>query len=447
MNQFQLLQSRRFLPLFGTQFLGAFNDNVYKNALVIFIIFQSNTLYGIDANTLVTLSAGIFILPFFLFSATAGQFADKYEKSQLIRYVKILEVIIMSFAIIGFYLENLLILIALLFLMGTQSTLFGPLKYSILPQHLQENELIGGNGLMSMGTFLAILLGTILGGILISIPQQGPLIIAAMVVILALLGLITSWFIPTAKSTDPNLQLNWNIVTQTVRMMQYAGENRSVLIAVIAMSWFWFVGATYLSQVPAYSKDILGSNNQVVTLLLFMFSLGIGIGSMMCEKLSRGRIELGLVPLGAIGITLFSIEIYFASQHFAALSLPPGEMNASQFFAMPGSWRILLDLVLVGLFGGFYIVPLEAMVQRRSTLAHLSRVIAANNILNALFMVISALGIVGMIQLGFSIPQIFLSLGLLSAIVTGTLFLILPEFIQRFGVWLSLIKNTPPQQN
>ncbi|NJO17667.1 MAG: MFS transporter [Thioploca sp.] len=437
MNQFQLLQTRRFLPLFWTQFLGAFNDNVYKNALVIFILFQGNTLYGIDTNTLVTLSAGIFILPFFLFSATAGQFADKYEKSMLIRYVKILEVIIMSFAIIGFYSESVLMLMALLFLMGAQSTLFGPLKYSILPQHLQENELIGGNGLMSMGTFLAILLGTILGGILVSIPHQGTLIIAIVVIILALFGLIASWFIPLAESTDPKLQLNWNIITQTFKMMRYAQENHDVLIAVIAMSWFWFVGASYLSQVPAYSKDVLGSDNQVVTLLLFMFSLGIGIGSMMCEKLSRGRIELGLVPLGAIGITLFSIDIYFASQYFETLSLPQGQMNALQFVAVPGSWRILLDLVLVGLFGGFYIVPLEAMVQRRSNPAHLSRVIAANNILNALFMVISALGIVGMIQLGFSIPQIFLSLGLLSAIVTGTLFLKLPEFTQRFKVWLS----------
>jgi len=447
MNQFQLLQTRRFLPLFWTQFLGAFNDNVYKNALVIFILFQGNTLYGIDTNTLVTLSAGVFILPFFLFSATAGQFADKYEKSMLIRYVKVLEVIIMSFAVIGFYLENVLMLITLLFLMGVHSALFGPLKYGILPQHLQENELVGGNGLMSMGTFLAILLGTILGGLLVSIPHQGPLIVAMMVILLALLGLMASLFIPRAEPADPQLQIHWNMFTQTFKTMQYAQENLSVLIAVIAMSWFWLVGATYLSQVPAYSKDILGSNNQVVTLLLFMFSLGIGIGSMMCEKLSRGRIELGLVPLGAIGITLFSIEFYFASQYFEALSLPQGQMNASQFLAMPESWRILLDLVLVGLFGGFYIVPLNAMVQRRSDPTRRSRIIAANNILNALFMVISALGTVGMIQLGFGIPEIFLSLGLLSAIVTGTLFLILPEFIQQFVVWLFLIKSEPKKEN
>jgi len=462
MSQFQLLRSRRFLPLFMTQFLGAFNDNVYKNALVILIIFQGSTLYGIDTNIIVTLSAGIFILPFFLFSATAGQLADKYEKSLLIRRIKWLEVVIMSVAIIAFYLESVIMLIALLFLMGAQSTLFSPLKYSILPQYLETNELTGGNGLLSMGTFLAILLGTIVGGVLVSVDWYtvvqlfsnnnqgtellvsvglglyGPFIIASVVVILAILGLIASFSIPKAEAADPELKINWNIATQTLKIMRYAQENRSVFIAILAISWFWFVGATYLSQMPAYSKSILGSNNQVVTLLLFMFSAGIGIGSVMCEKLSGGRIELGLVPLGAIGITVFSIDIYFASQHFVALSLPEGEMGASLFLAKSGSWRILLDLVLIGLFGGFYIVPLNAMIQKRSNPQTRARVIAANNVLNALLMVSSALATVAALQAGVNIPQIFLSLGILSAVITGTLFLQLPEFVRRFTAWLHL---------
>ncbi len=460
MNQFKILQSRRFLPLFLTQFLGAFNDNVYKNALVILILFQGSTLYGIDTNMIVTLSAGIFILPFFLFSATAGQLADKYEKSLLIRRIKWLEVVIMSVAVIAFYLESVIMLIALLFLMGAQSTLFSPLKYSLLPQHLETNELTGGNGLLSMGTFLAILLGTIVGGVLVSIDWYtvvelfsnnslellvsvrlglyGPFIIAAVVVILAILGLIASFFIPKAEAADPQLKINWNIVTQTLKIMRYAQENRSVFIAILAISWFWFVGATYLSQVPAYSKSILGSNNQVVTLLLFMFSAGIGIGSVMCEKMSGGRIELGLVPLGAIGITVFSIDIYFASQHFVALSLPEGEMGVSLFLDRLGSWRILIDLLLIGLFGGFYIVPLNAMIQKRTNPQTRARVIAANNVLNALLMVSSALATVGALQLGVSIPQIFLSLGVLSAVVTGTLFFRLPEFVWRFTAWLPL---------
>jgi MFS family permease len=435
MSQFQLLKTRRFSPLFFTQFLGAFNDNVYKNALVILIIFQGSSLYGIDTNLIVTLSAGIFILPFFLFSATAGQLADCYEKSQLIRRVKILEIIIMSFAIIAFYYQNILILIILLFLMGTQSTLFGPLKYSILPQHLASEELTGANGLISMGTFLAILLGTILGGILISIPHNGALIIGYLVIILAILGFLSSRYIPAAASTD-KIKINWNIATETIKMMRYALEDRSVFIAIIAISWFWFIGATYLSQVPAYSKYILGSNNEVVTLLLSMFSIGIGLGSMLCERMSNGRIEPGLVPLGAIGIIIFSIDIYFSSLHFIALSLPEAQMNAIQFLDIATSWRVLLDLALIGLFGGFYIVPLNAMVQKRSKPNHRARVIAANNILNALFMVISALSTVAVLQSGFTIAEIFLSLGILTAIVTAILFIIQTEFVLSFIKWV-----------
>ncbi len=436
MTQFQLLKNNHFLPLFITQFLGAFNDNVYKNALIILIIFQGSTLYGMDTNVVVTLSAGIFILPMFLFSATAGQIADKYEKSMLIRRVKILEIVIMAFAIFGFYLENIAMLITLLFLMGAQSALFGPLKYSILPQHLSERELTGGNGLIAMGTFLAILLGTILGGVLISVEEFGPFIIACLVVVFAIMGFLSSRFIPKAAAAEPELKINWNIATQTIRVMQYAMENRSVFIGVIAISWFWLLGATYLSQVPAYSKDILGSNNEVVTLLLTMFSIGIGIGSVLCEKLSKGRIELGLVPLGAIGLTLFSIDIYFASEYFVSLSLPAGEMNFSQFMSISGSWRVLIDLVLIGLFGGFYTVPLSAMVQKRSNPLHRARVIAANNILSALFMVISAIGTVILLKIGFSIYQIFLCLGLLNIVVVGILFILLPEFLQRFIIWL-----------
>ncbi|MCK5716623.1 MAG: MFS transporter [Thiomargarita sp.] len=436
MSQFQLFQSRHFSPLFWTQFLGAFNDNVYKNALIILIIFQGSTWYGFDTNIIVTLSAGIFIMPFFLFSATAGQFADKYEKSMLIRRVKILEIMIMSFAIIGFLFENTLMLIILLFLMGTQSSLFGPLKYSILPQHLSEQELTGGNGLIAMGTFVAILLGTMVGGILISIQGYGPLIIASIVVILALLGFMSSRFIPIAEAASPDLKINWNMATQIFKLMTYAMEKRSVLIGIIAISWFWFMGATYLSQVPAYSKTVLGGNNEVVTLLLTMFSIGIGLGAMLCDTLSRGKIELGLVPLGAIGMTVFSIDLYFASQSFVALSLPPGEMTAIQFLDVSGSGRILVDLALVGLFGGFYTVPLSAMVQQRSAYHRRAQIIAANNMLNALFMVISALSTVMMLHIGFSIPQIFLSLGVLNVVVAVFLFVRLPEFMQRFMAWL-----------
>jgi len=438
MNQYQLLKSRRFFPLFCTQFLGAFNDNVYKNTLVIFIVFQDAELYGLDSNTLVTLSAGIFILPYFLFSATAGQIADKYEKSFLIRHVKMLEIVIMLLAIIGFYGGHVTMLIILLFLLGTQATFFGPLKYAILPQHLQENELIGGNGLIQMGTFVAILFGMIVGGLLAAIKPHGPYIIAATVVLLAILGFLTSRFIPTASASEPTLKIRWNIIYETWHTLEYSLENRSVFIGIVGISWFWFVGATYLSQVPAYAKDILGGNEHVVTLLLTMFSIGIGLGSILCEKLSMGRIELGLVPLGAIGITLSSIDTYFASQYFVALGLPPGAQGVWQLLVTPISWRVLMDLLVIGLGGGFFIVPLYAMVQQRSNPEHRARIIAANNILNALLMVLSSIATVGLLQMGFAIPLIFLSLGLLSIVVSALLFLSMPEFIQRLSAWLGI---------
>lgn len=436
MNQYQLLKSRRFLPLFCTQFLGAFNDNVYKNALVIIIIFQDVKWYGIDNNTLVALCAGIFILPYFLFSATAGQFADKYEKSLLIRRVKLLEILIMFVAIIGFLNGYVTLLIILLFLLGTQATLFGPLKYAVLPQHLHENELIGGNGLIQMGTFVAILLGMIVGGLLVAIKPYGPEIIAITALALAILGFIASCFIPVASASEATLNIRWNMIRETWHTLEYGLENRSVFIGIIGISWFWFVGATYLSQVPAYAKDILGGNEQVVTLLLTMFSIGIGVGSVLCEKLSAGRIELGLVPLGAISITVFSIDTYFASQHFVALAIPTGSQTVGQLLTLPMSWRVLIDLLAIGLGGGLFIVPLYAMVQQRSHPAHRARIIAANNILNALLMVLSALATVGLLQMGMAIPLIFLSLGVLSIVVAALLFLSMPEFVQRFIAWL-----------
>ncbi|MEN9461974.1 MAG: hypothetical protein RIS84_1994 [Pseudomonadota bacterium] len=440
MSQLPLLKSRRFLPLFWTQFLGAFNDNVYKNALVILIIFQNASLFGLDSNQLVTMSAGIFILPYFLFSATAGQLADKYEKSRLIRWIKILEIIIMLLAIAGFYFADVFSLIVLLFLMGAQATLFGPLKYGILPQHLHENELMAGNGLIEMGTFLAILLGTILGGIVVAIQPNGSLIVAGVVVFISILGWLASLWIPPAEAADPKIKINWNIAYETWHTLQYGAENRSVFLALLAISWFWLVGATFLSQFPAYSKEILHGNEHVITLLLTVFSIGIGTGSTLCDKLSGGRVELGLVVLGAIGISLFSIDVYFASQGLAQFAATAPLIDVSAFLAKLAHWRILADLLLIGLFGGFYIVPLYVLMQQRSNPHHRSRVIAANNILNALLMVLSALATVWMLKMGMNSPQIFLVTGISSAGVTFVLFLLQPEFMQSFVRWTGLRK-------
>jgi len=436
MTQWQLIRSRRFVPLFWTQFLNAFNDNVYKNALVILIIFQGDRLYGIDTNILVTLCAGFFILPYFLFSATAGQLADKYEKSSLMQRIKLAEIFIMGVAVVGFYSNNIILLIILLFMLGTQAAMFSPLKYGILPQHLTEHELIGGNGLINMGTFLAILLGTILGGVLISIPDYGATIVSVLIIILAILGYTASLFILPAQPSEATLKIRWNIAIETWKMIRCGMEKRSVFIAILAMSWFWFVGATYLSQMPAYAKYVLGGNNEVVTLLLTMFSVGIGTGSVWCERLSKGRIELGIVPIGALGITVFAIGVYFASQPFIAAHLPAGAQGVWQFLAMSGSAQVLIYLVLIGFFGGIYIVPLNAMIQHRSNPLYRARIIAANNILNALMMVASSVATIMMLQYQFNIAEIFLSLGVINALVAVAVFIAMPEFIERLQAWL-----------
>jgi hypothetical protein len=433
-NQFTLLKERRFLPYFLTQFLGAFNDNVFKNALIILLAYQtSNLALSDDSNTLINLSAGLFILPFFLFSATSGQLADKYEKSLLIRLIKLLEIIIMIFAAIGFYLNNVHLLMGVLFLMGTHSTLFGPTKYGILPQHLKPEELIGGNGLVEMGTFLAILLGTITGGVLISIQPFGPTLVSITAFTVACLGYLASRSIPLTPSVDPNLRINWNPITETWHNLTFVRGNRTILLAILGISWFWFFGGIYLAQLPNYTKLNLGSNEHVVTLLLTAFSLGIGIGSLLCERLSGHKVEVGLVPFGAIGITLFSLDLSFAYSHPV---VSDRLLDVSEFLQTPGSWRVLLDIVLMSTFGGVYIVPLYALIQQRSDRGHVSRVIASNNIINALLMVLSAILAIVFLKMGFTIPQLFLLVSILNALVALYIFTLVPEFIMRFLIWL-----------
>jgi hypothetical protein len=430
-SQFALLRERRFLPFFCTQFLGAFNDNVYKNALVIMLTFHAAAITSLSSGTLVNLCAGLFILPFFLFSATAGQIADKYEKSTIIRYVKLLEIGIMVIGAFGFIEQNLVLLISALFLMGLHSTIFGPVKYSILPQHLKSEEIVGGNGLVEMGTFLAILLGTILGGLLVAQTQFATLV-SVTVIGIACFGYLSSRAIPAAPPAAPDLKINWNPVTETWANLKFTKQNRTVFLSVLGISWFWFYGATLLAQFPNYCKEVLGGNEHVATLMLTMFSVGVGTGSLLCEKLSGHKVEIGLVPFGSIGLTVFALDLYFASPAAAGGAL----VGAAEFIARAGSWRILFDLVMIGVFGGFYIVPLYALIQTRSERSHQSRIIAGNNILNALFMVVSAGMAVGLLKAGFTIAQIFLVVALLNAAVACYIYTLVPEFLMRFLIWL-----------
>lgn len=436
MNQFGLLKHNRFLPIFCTQFLGALNDNVFKNAIVMLIAFSLADKMGANASVLVITAAGIFILPFFLFSATAGQLADKFEKSMLIRRVKLAEIIIMCLACVGFYFMSAPILLLILFLMGTQSALFGPLKYSILPQHLSEDELLGGNGMIQMGTYMAILLGTIIGGILISINPNGSLYVSIVIVFLATAGWIASRSIPEAAAPEPSLRINWNVISETGKIIKYSRENRTVFWAVIGISWFWFYGATFLSLVPTYTRDILNADERIATLMLTAFSIGIGTGSLLCEKLSHKRINLGLVPIGAIGLTLFATDLSLISLPEIKFLDGHAFLTAAMFLEHSSHWRVLIDLSMIGLCGGLYMVPLYALVQQKSNPCHRSRIIAANNIINAIFMVISAVLMITLISAGINITEIFLIVAILNLLVMIMIFKKEPEFFSQLLSYL-----------
>ncbi len=440
-SNFAILKSRRYLPLFVTQFTGALNDNIFKNALIILVTFRIAAETGIDGQLWATISAGIFILPFFVFSATAGRVADKFEKSRLIVIIKCAEIAVMALAAFGFDQQNLTLLMIVLFLMGTHSTFFGPLKYSILPVHLRTDELLAGNALIEAGTFLAILVGTIAGGVFI-LTGQGVAIVSAMVLSVAVLGLIASLSIPKAPAEAPNLQLGWNIAAHTWEMTRYAAGRRDIFLSILGISWFWLIGSVYLSQFPTFSKDVLGADNNVVSLFLTAFSLGIGAGSILCSRLLKGEISARYVPLGALGVTLFTVDLYFASLNFAPGPLSEGVrdvLGLQRFLALPAAWRVLADLLLISISSGFYIVPLYTIMQERSEPSHRSRVIAANNIINAVFMVAGSLITVALIALHFGVPRIFLTMGALNFLVAIYICKLLPDLVVK-GLVASLLR-------
>ncbi len=434
-SQFALFGQRRFMPFFVTQGLGAFNDNIFKNALAAMLVFQSSQIVGLNTNQLVNLSAMLFILPFFLFSALFGQFADKFEKSMQIRRIKLLEVGIMLLATLGFWLNSLPLLLTVLFFLGLQSTIFGPIKYGILPQILKRSELVGGNALVEMGTFVAILAGTIAGPLLVGIDVSWPYWVAAAALLMAVMGYLFSRRIPTADAADPQLVINWNLYRETIRNLKFINESRTVLNSVLGISWFWFFGATFLVQIPSYSQNVLGGDENLMSTLLGLFIVGISAGSLLCERLSGRQVEIGLVPFGAIGLTVFGVDLYLASPDPAAIGA--ATVTAGEFISSKENWRIMADLVLIGIFGGFYTVPLYALVQQRAQPAHRSRVIAGLNILNSLFMVVSA--ILAMLMLGpagLEIPHLFLIAAILNAVVAVYIFTLVPEFLMRFLIWL-----------
>lgn len=431
-SQFTLLRKRRFLPFFITQSLGAFNDNIFKQSLILAILYKLS-IEG-DRSIWVNLCALLFILPFFLFSALAGQFGEKFAKDALIRLIKLGEIVIMVVGAVGFAFDHLSLMLLALFAMGTHSALFGPVKYSILPQALREEELVGGNGLVEMGTFLAILAGTIGAGIMMSSEHYAAIVSAAMIGV-AVLGYLASRAIPRAAAASAQLRLDWNIFSQSWATLRLGlGQTPAVSRSIVGNSWFWFVGAIYLTQIPAYAKEWMHGDETVVTLILTVFSVGIAVGSMLCKKLSGRKVEIGLVPFGSLGLTVFGLLLWWHSGGIPESATGHGWLEVLGF---AHAWWVLLDVLGLGIFGGFYIVPLYALIQSRTPEHERARVIAANNILNALFMVVSALvSIVLLSMLKLSIPHLFLVVSLLNIAVNVYIFKVVPEFSMRFMIWL-----------
>ena len=427
-GQFGLLAQRRFAPFFWTQFLGAANDNLFKFAFTVLVTYQLQVSW-LEPKMAGLVIGALFILPFVLVSATAGQWADKYDKAVIMRSVKLLEVGIMLVAAVGFWYQWVPVLLACVFLMGLHSTLFGPVKYAYLPQHLSERELTGGNGMVEMGTFVAILLGQVGGGLLMSLAGTGTHWVAISCVVVALVGWGASKAIPASPSSDADLKLNWNPVSETWRNLKLAHDYPSVFRSLLGISWMWFFGAVFLSQFPSFARDVLGGNEQVASLLLVVFSVGIAVGSLLCETLSHRHVEIGLVPIGAVGMTVFAWDLYLATQ---GMSHTGGAfLSVGAFVAQSAHWRVMADLALLAFSAGLYSVPMYALIQLRAKPSHRARIIAANNILNALFMIVSSLAAGALLGAGFSIPQVFAATAILNIMVVGYVFWLMPEYIFR----------------
>jgi 1-acyl-sn-glycerol-3-phosphate acyltransferase len=432
-GQFALLRQRRFAPFFWTQFLGAANDNLFKFSFTLLATYHAAEWGGLDAGSVGFVIGALFIAPYVILSATAGQLADKLDKARLMRFVKDLEIAIMAIAAYGFLAHAAWALYAGVLLMGVHSTVFGPAKYAYLPQHLGEEELTGGNGMVEMGTFVAILVGTIAGGVLAKVSLDGAWPIAIACLVVAVAGRTASQLIPASPSSEPGLRINWNPVSETWRNLTLAAERKAVFNSLLGISWLWFFGTILLTSFAPFTRQVLGGDENVVTLLLTVFSIGIALGSLACERLSGRKVEIGLVPFGSIGMTVFALDLWLGSR---GLRAGPTAEALPQFVREPAHWRVMADLFLLALFGGFYSVPLYALIQARADKNHRARIIAANNIMNAIFMIAASLMAVALLKAGLTIPQLFLVLALMNAAVAAHIYFLVPEFLMRFLCWI-----------
>lgn len=439
-GQFYLFTKRRFLPFFITQFLGALNDNLFKNALLVIVVSTAITAADSNTNFITNLAAGLFILPFFLFSTLAGHLADRFDKAYLIRRIKFAEIILMLVGCFSLWQGNISLMLGVLFLLGTQSAFFGPIKYAIIPQHVDSDELLAANAQVGMGTFVSILLGTLIGGWMVTTPQ-GIMQLGALIILVAIIGWISSCQIPKAppENTAAEAKVSFNPLRETAANYSLAKHNKTVIYCIFSSSWFWLYGACFLTQVPNFSVAILGGDPKLISILLGSFIIGVAIGSLCCNRFSRGQVEPGLVPVGTLGLSLFAIDLYFSSSYYAALNTADNSIAPMAFLSMTSGLRILADLLCIGIFGGLFIVPIYAMIQRNTDGTTRARVLSVNNIFNALFMVSgSLLGMLFLSQLDWSIPEFFLLLAFLNLAFMATIFYFEPVFIQAFKRWAKI---------
>jgi MFS family permease len=439
-GQFYLFTKRRFLPFFITQFLGALNDNLFKNALLVIVVSTAITAADSNTNFITNLAAGLFILPFFLFSTLAGHLADRFDKAYLIRRIKFAEIILMLVGCFSLWQGNISLMLGVLFLLGTQSAFFGPIKYAIIPQHVDSDELLAANAQVGMGTFVSILLGTLIGGWMVTTPQ-GIMQLGALIILVAIIGWISSCQIPKAppENTAAEAKVSFNPLRETAANFCLAKHNKTVIYCIFSSSWFWLYGACFLTQVPNFSVAILGGDPKLISILLGSFIIGVAIGSLCCNRFSRGQIEPGLVPVGTLGLSLFAIDLYFSSSYYADLNAADNSIAPMAFLSMTSGLRILADLLFIGVFGGLFIVPIYAMIQRNTDGKTRARVLSVNNIFNALFMVSgSLLGMLFLSQLDWSIPEFFLLLAFLNLAFMATIFYFEPVFIQAFKHWAKI---------
>ena len=445
-GQFYLFTKRRFLPLFVTQFLGALNDNLFKNALLVIIVSTAVTESESGTNFLTNLAAGLFILPFLLFSSIAGQLADRYDKALLMRRIKLIEILLMLLGCFALWQTNLNLMLGVLFLLGAQSTFFSPAKYAIIPQHVRNEELLAANAQISMGTFVAILLGTLIGGWLVAGPQ-GPIQMGVLIIVVATIGWLSSRQIPSAPAvkTTSSESLSFNPVREATVNYQLAKNNKTVIYCILSASWFWLYGGCFLTQVPNFAITVLAGHPRLISILLTAFIIGVACGSLLCHRLSRGKIEPGLVPIGTLGLSLFALDLYLSSTTFAAANHLMSGFTPVQFLLAPNGLRLLLDLVFIGLFGGLFIVPLYAMIQRDTEDATRARVLSVNNIFNALFMIAgSLLGMLCLSVFGWTIPEFFVIVAILNLGFMALIFYLEPLFLSSLKQWFK-ITRTPTQ--